>query len=200
MKLRAMAMGLAFFSLIGAAHAGEMSWQEKLENYREEIKGRSIRNLYFFDLTYQSAKISATCTASTAVVGATFVSESMPVFGVISEGIASITSSEYEVFDAESFLSLETAAGVGRGALGGAVVGTAEVFEFLLLWLAGEEDQSFKALKKVYGGTVATAEALFAEQSQCLMSFSKLILVLKEIDSRETDPRNLYFTDEEIMP
>ena len=71
------------------------------------------------------------------------------------------------------------------------MVGVAETLEFVTLWLGGNEKLAYQQLAKVYASTSATAEALFADQGQCMMSLSKLLLVRTEMAKREGGSVNM---------
>lgn len=163
------------------ANAAQNDWQAKLENYKTEIQTISAGQLRWHYAYYVGAAFG-TCALSTVVTGATFVADTVPVTNILAEVIANNTNVDYKTY--ENLVSWETLANTGRGAVGGAAVGVVESLQFVTLWLAGNEAQSFEQLKKAYASTVATAEAVFAEQGKCMMSISKVLLVRAELAKR----------------
>jgi len=164
------------------------AWQQNLEQYKVSLEQVSPAGLQMRQGFYIGAAMT-TCALSVVVTGATFVSDTVPVTNILGEGLANIANPDYETY--EKILSWETLANTGRGMAGGGVVAVAESLEFVVLWLGGNEAQSYEGLKKTYASTVATAEAMFAEQSKCMMSISKVLLTRAEIQKRSQRPSPL---------
>ena len=64
-------------------------------------------------------------------------------------------------------------------------VAVIESLEFIGLWLGGNEAQAFEMVKKTYASTIATANALFADQGQCMMNISKVMITRAELKRRQ---------------
>lgn len=190
-----LALGLFSFSV-----QAEEKWETELETYGQQIQDYGNLRLYANTLGYSSLLVG-TCSASALIVAATAIADTYPILNIVSESVANLTNDEYETLDAEAFLSLETLADTGRGAVGGGVVALAESFEYVFLWLSGREDQSYSGLKEVYKSTVMVSESLFSQQGKCLMSFTKLLITLNEMTYRQESLGPVYQTDDEVtMP
>ena len=175
------------------------NWQVELQEYATNVQTASNFTLALFMGTY-STTVLASCSADVAIVAGSFMIDSFPVFNFISEVFVNIVDENYRSTDFESIISLKAAAQLGRGTLGGAGLSAIEAIEFVLLWLAGEEDRSFEATKKMYASSFATAKALFSKQGQCLMSVSKLLITGRELDIRHAEAEKLWDDNTMIVP
>ena len=158
-------------------------WERELESYASEILNYSKGEL-LFSVTGNSTLMVGTCTANALVVAATAIADTYPLTNFIAESFANMSYAEYETFNAEAFVSLQTLANTGRGTLGGAAVATLESFQFLVLWLSGREDEGFQATKKVYESTLRTFQGVYSRQGKCFQSFAKVYLALSELNHR----------------
>jgi hypothetical protein len=171
---------LLIASLIFAsgANAAQTDWKSELEQYKQHIETLNNGELWVRTAFYSGLSIT-TCTLAAGVTAATFVSDTIPLTNALSEIIANNANPDYQTY--EKIMSVETLANAGRGAAGGAVIGVFETLEFINLWLGGNEELAFNQLKKNYASTIATANALFADQGKCLMSYSKVLLTRVEM-------------------
>ena len=182
MKKLVLIMSLLF---CGAAQANQVpDWKAKLEAYKAGLATATQTGLRVRYGFYAGAAVT-TCALSTVVTAATFVADTVPVTNLASEALANISSPDYQTY--QNILEWENLGNIGRGALGGGPVAVIESLEFVVLWLGGHEAQSFQALKKTYASTFATANALFAEQGQCLMNISKVAITRAELQRRAQD-------------
>lgn len=172
-------------SLSTVAHASNADWADKLERYRQGLKTTTDLNLWVNNTFFTSAAL-ATCSMSAAVVGAAFIADTTPVTNLVAETIANSTVPDYQSY--ESLLSWESLAQLGRGLIGGGPIAMVESLQFVVLWLGGNQDQSFEQAKKVYSSTFKTAESVFANESQCMMSLSRVLLVRREMQARKILP------------
>jgi len=177
---------LASLVFATGAQAATVDWKIQLEDYKQYLQTLDNKQLVVRTAFY-SVKAIATCGASAAMTAAAFVADTAPITGVVSEIIANNANPEYQTW--EKILSVDSLASAARTTAGGGVVGVAEALEFVNLWLGGNEDLAFGQLKKTYASTFATAEALFADQSQCLMSYSKVLLTRVEMQKRGMMPK-----------
>lgn len=175
---------IAALFFASAAQAEQLpDWQQKLINYQSNVTRMTMSGLHVRQAFYITKAI-ATCAASTAVTAAAFTSDTIPLGNILGETIANISDPDYQTY--EALLDWETLANLGRGAAGGAVVGVAEALEYVTLWLGGNEEEAWAALAKNYESSLATANALFAEQGQCMMNLSKVMLTRKELAKRRS--------------
>lgn len=183
---RLLIAALMAVGMMGTAGAAEQeAWQIELQEYEAKVQDYSNFGLTM-RMGWYSSTLLASCSADVVVVAGSFVADTLPVFNFLSEGAANLVDEEYKTIDFDSIISLKAAGELGRGTLGGGLAATLETFEFVFLWLAGEEDRSFEAVKKLYKSSFATANALFAEKGKCMMSFSKLLITGAELDTRQT--------------
>jgi len=179
-------LSILVLGMVGTAFAAgqeleQESWAVELQEYQAAIQTYS--NLHLgLSMAAHSAALVASCSASAVVVAGSFLTESFPVINFFPELFANAVDENYITFPNDEWEWDQAA----RGVAGGAVVSLVDLAEFILLWLAGEEDRSFQSFKKVYASTFAVAETLFAEQGQCLMSFLKLLITGEELDTRQT--------------
>lgn len=167
----------------GAVHAAEVpAWQQKLEAYKASLGGYTNAGLRLHYGFYAGMALT-TCSLSAVVTGATFVADTVPVGNVVSESLANITNPDYQTY--KNILEWENLGAIGRGAVGGGPVAMLETLQFIGLWLGGNEDQAWEGVKKTYASTIATANALFAEQGQCMMSISKVMIIRAELKARQ---------------
>src|SRR5690606_2818219 len=122
--------------------------------------------------------------SSVAITAATFIADTMPIANGVSEVVGNTVDEKYQTQTYESMFSWEALAQYGRGALGGGVIAVVETLEFVTLWLAGNEEASYAAVKKMYASSISTADALFAREGKCLMQISKVALTRKELQKR----------------
>lgn len=177
-----MALSLPAFSQNSTpVQSSKDDWKVELAQFQDGLKGYSNNHVRFL-LGWYGGKMVATCVASAAVTGAVFVADTLPLTNILSEGVGNLSAPDYQTY--ESLLSLETLAAAGRGTLGGGVIALGESLEFVVLWLGGNEEQSWEALAKVYASTAKTADALFAKKSQCVMSMAKAGLAARELGKR----------------
>lgn len=175
-----------FFVILAAglslsAHAAKGDWEAKLENYRQQVQTFSALGLY----VSQAGNISksfAGCTGSVVASAAAFCADTLPLLNPIAETIGNLADQDYQTYG--SLIDWETLANAGRGAAGGGVVASVEALEFVMLWLAGNEDQSFEALKKVYASTFATVDAMFSNDSACYVNLARIQIVRAEWNRR----------------
>ncbi|MCB0385080.1 MAG: hypothetical protein KDD43_06785 [Bdellovibrionales bacterium] len=192
--LIAAAMVVSCFGM--SAQAADVEpWEVELQEYEA-----SLANMSKYSLTWRmglyTSKMLASCSADVVVVAGSFIADTLPVFNFISEGAANLVDEDYKSIDFDSIISLAAAGQAGRGVAGGGFAALWESFEFIFLWLAGEEDRSFEAVKKMYASSFATTKALFAEKGACLMSFSKLLMTGAELDKRQTpEEMNMLFNE-----
>lgn len=185
--------------LLGSAAQADQvpEWQQKLEQYKVSLAEASGAGLQLRQGFYIGAAVT-TCALSTVVTGATFVADTVPLTGVLGEGLANVVAPDYQTY--EKILEWENLANIGRGVIGGGPVAVVESLEFVALWLGGNEAQAFEGLKKTYASTVATANALFAEQGQCMMNISKVLLTRAEIQRRSELPSPLRVPVDMVRP
>ncbi|MCB0367481.1 MAG: hypothetical protein H6624_02875 [Bdellovibrionaceae bacterium] len=190
------AAAIAFGFMGTQVQAAELeAWEVELQEYEA-----SLPNMSKFSLTWRmgmySSKMLAACSADVVVVAGSFIADTLPVFNFISEGAANLVDEDYKSIDFDSIISLAAAGQAGRGVAGGGVAALWESFEFIFLWLAGEQGRSYEAVKKMYSSSFATTKALFAEKGACLMSFSKLLMTGAELDKRQTpEEMNMLFNE-----
>lgn len=189
MKKIVLLISLLMTTLAYAQEEQVPGWKRELEQYRADIQKVHIVDLYLSQGFYVGAAIG-TCSLSAAITGATFVTDTLPVTNILSEGIASVINRDYQTYQ-KNLLEWNNLASLGRGTLGGGVVGVLEALEFVGLWLEGNDDQGFEALKKVYASSFATIDALFSDKSQCVMSISKVMITRAEINRRANVPSPL---------
>ncbi|MCC7403331.1 MAG: hypothetical protein IT288_02950 [Bdellovibrionales bacterium] len=158
-------------------------WEAELQAYEAKVPQMSSARLALA-MTGQTTKLIAACSADAVVVMASFVMDTLPVANLVSEGITNLVDKNYETLDFESWLSFAAAGQLGRGVAGGGVAAILESAEFLFLWLAGEEERSYEAVKKMYASSFATVNALFAQKGACMMSFAKLVILGNELEER----------------
>lgn len=198
--MKKLILAVLAMSALSSSSWASNDWEQELVDYSQQVQQYSLARLYVNTVGYSSMMLG-TCSASVAIVAAAGIADTYPVLGVVAEGLANLSASEYETFDSEAFFSLETLANTGRGTLGGGLVAAGESFEYIFLWLSGREDEGFDALGKVYASTVAAGESLFSEKGKCLMSFSKLAMTLKEVEYRhQMTPDPVYTDDDRLMP
>lgn len=191
---------MAAASVSATVEAKELApWQLELQNYQSQLPHMSKLGLTV-RVGFYSGTALASCSTDALVAGASFVSDTLPAFNLLSEGVANLVDPNYSSIDFESILSLRAAADISRGTLGGALVAVYESLEFVLLWLAGEEERSFEAVKKLYSSSIATTEALFARKAKCMMSFSKIALTGAELEKRQTPHQDQSFLIEYSLP
>lgn len=183
------------FALSSNAHAAK-DWQAELAAFEKSLPTRYTGSLWMSHAWYSGAS-TTTCLASVAMTGAAFVADTLPVVNGLSEYIGVTVDPQYQTHTYESILSWEAAAQAGRGLMGGGVTGVAEALQYvLLLKLAGREDEAFDGLSKMYASSFATANALFANQGQCMMNLAKNTLLRRELyirmgrATREPNPTN----------
>ncbi len=179
---------IASMVFASGAQAAQVDWKTQLEDYKTHIQTLNNGQLVLRTAFYSGMSI-ATCTLAAGMTAAAFVSDTAPITNVLAEVIANNANPDYQTF--EKIWSVETLANTARGTVGGGVVGVAEALEFVNLWLGGNTDLAFGQLKKAYASTYATAEALFADQGQCLMSYSKVLLTRIEMQKRGMMPAPL---------
>ncbi len=173
---------LLSLTLSAAAHADQApAWQQKLEAYKVSLDQSTNAGLQVRQGYYIGAAVT-TCALSTVVTGATFVADTVPLTSILGEGLANVANPDYMTY--KQIMEWETLAGMGRGTVGGAGVAVIESLEFVVLWLAGNETQAFEGLKKNYASSFATMESLFAQQGQCMMNISKVLITRAEIARR----------------
>lgn len=176
--LLAIAMAFSF----SATAATPVDWKGDFDRYRDSLKSATYLGLHAYRAGQASVAVGS-CSLSTFIVGVTAAADTFPGVGnIAAEAIANMSNVDYKTY--ENLLEWERAADIGRGLLGGAIVGPAESLEFLLRLLAGRPNESFQALSKVYASTFATMDALFAEESLCVMSISKVGIITAEMKSR----------------
>ena len=127
-------------------------------------------------------KSFAGCTGSVVAIAAALCADTLPLTNPIAETIGNLADQDYKTY--QSLMDWETLANLGRGTVGGAAVAPVEALEFVLLWLAGNEDQSFEALKKVYGSTFATIDAMMSNDSACYVNLARVQIVRAEWQRR----------------
>lgn len=170
----------------GAAQADQIpAWQQKLETYRAGLEQATPAGLQVRRGFYIGAALT-TCALSTVVTGATFVADTVPVTNLLAEPVANIVTPDYQTY--QNILEWENLANIGRGTIGGAPVAVIESLEFVVLWLGGNQALAFEGLKKTYASTITTANTLFADQGQCMMNISKVLLTHAEIKRRAQLP------------
>ena len=166
----------------GVAQAAEApKWTVELENYKNGLAsatdfGLKVRQEWFI------GKTLATCALSAVVTGATFITDTVPVTNFLGEGVANVANPNYQTFP--NWIEWQSLASLGRGTVGGGSIAVVESLEFVVLWLGGNESQAYTQLKKTYASTVATVEALFAKESQCMMSMAKIYITVAEMQRR----------------
>ena len=180
-------MKIAIWSLLlalpMASQAQAKDWQAELEAFRAKESTRYTGTLWVRQAGFITAA-GITCGASVAVTAAAFIADTAPVVNGLAEVIGTTVEPQYQTNTYNTIASWEAAGQFGRGLAGGAVIGVAESLEFVTLWLAGNEDQSFKALSKMYASSFATAGAMFSHQSQCMMNLSKILIIRSELNKR----------------
>lgn len=168
------------------AQAAQVDWKTQLEDYKLHVE--TLRNE---QLTLRAAGYTVmaigTCSASAAMAAAAFVADTTPITGVLSEIIANNANPDYQTW--QKILSLDSLASLTRTTVGGGAVGVYEALEFVNLWLGGNENLAWEQLAKTYGSTIATVNSLFANQSKCLMSYSKVLLTRVEMRKRGMLPQ-----------
>lgn len=175
-----------FFVILAAglslsAHAAKGDWTAKLEKYRQDVQTFSAIELY----VSQAGNVSKTflgCTGSVVASAAAFCADTIPLLNPVAETIGNLADQDYQTYG--SLLDWENLANAGRGSVGGAAVASVEALEFVLLWLAGNEEQSFEALKKVYASTFATVDAMFSNDSACYVNLGRIQIVRAEWQRR----------------
>jgi hypothetical protein len=170
------------------AFAQQVDWKSQLESYKGKLASVSDAGL-MGRWAYQAGKVMTTCSASAAVTAATFIADTAPLTAPLAELITKSSNPDYQVY--ETLLSWESLSATGRGVAGGGVVAIAESLQFVTLWLAGNEAQSYQAIAKIYQSTFATAEAVFAKQGQCMMSIARVSLIRLEMNRRSGAPVHL---------
>lgn len=163
------------------AQAAQVDWKTELENYSLHVETLRDNQLTLRAAGYSVMAI-ATCGTSAAMAAAAFIADTAPITGVLSEVIANTANPDYESW--QKIFSLDSLAGTTRTAVGGAAVGVWDVLGFINLWLGGNEHLAFEQLAKTYASTIATANSLFASQSKCVMSYSKVLLTRIEMRKR----------------
>lgn len=167
----------------GAVHADQVpAWQQKLEAYKASLADSTNAGLRVRYGFYAGMALT-TCALSTAVTAATFVTDTVPLTNVASEALANVINPDYQTY--QNILEWENLGAIGRGAVGGGPVAVIESLEFVGLWLGGNEAQAFEMVKKTYASTIATANALFADQGQCMMNISKVLITRAELKRRQ---------------
>lgn len=159
-----------------AAGARQVETTAELENYRQYLKTVTGPGLYFC-YADNIARVGGTCSLSLALTGAAFFSDTVPLINPVAEWIGNKANKNYSTYD--TILSWETLANTGRGALGGGVIAGYEVFDFLVKYAAGEK-MEWEQLKKVYASSFAVKDAVFSDDSRCLVSLEKLAMVRVE--------------------
>lgn len=169
-----------------AAQAANVDWKTELENYKLHIETLRNEQLSLRTAGYTVMAIG-TCSASAAMAAAAFVADTTPITGVLSEVIANNANPDYQTW--QKILSLDSLASLTRTTVGGGAVGVYEALEFVNLWLGGNENLAWEQLAKTYASTISTVNALFASQSKCLMSYSKVLLTRVEMRKRGMLPQ-----------
>lgn len=165
-----------------SAIAAPVDWKADLDAYRASVKNSSYTMLVVYRAANAAAAVSS-CSTSLFFVGVSALADTFPGVGnIASESIANMANVDYQTY--QNLLEWDRAADVGRGLLGGGVVGGLESMEFVFRLLAGHPNESFSGLAKVYASTFATMDALFAEESLCVMSQQKVAVLAVEMASR----------------
>lgn len=171
--------------LSSVAFAGQRDWQAELAQYQESLKTTPTWQLYLLNPYWVSAAF-ATCTESTIAVAAAFAADTIPGSNPAAEYIAHVANPDYQSY--QDLKSWETAASLVRGTVGGGAVAVNDTLKFVLQCLAGNPELGYQDFQKVYASTFATAQALFANQGECMMSLSKVVLIEKEAATRKILP------------
>lgn len=164
------------------AQAEAVDWVIQLENYRSEVTTYTAQQLFWSNFGNYS-KVVVGCAGAGALTGIAFVTDTVPVTNPVAEWFANKSNSRYETYRA--FWSWETMANVGRGTMGGAVVGAYESWEWFSLWLKGDTSTAYSELSKVYESSFATFNAMFAREGACYMNIMRVGVVRAEYRRRE---------------
>ena len=181
-------IALSLLTLGFNSYAEEELWAKEIQQYEKDLADRGTLNL-LGGLGSNVTKAAASCSGSALTTVVTYILDTVPVTGALAEVIANIADSDggYETIDMENLLSLKTFLDTGRGTLGGGVVMTGETLEWALLWLLGDEDiegVTYQATRKLYESSNLVEAELFAEDSACVGSITKIKLVAGEINRR----------------
>lgn len=178
-------MVIAAMLFAGAVQAEEPKWKAQLENYKADMQSVSTSALYVYNGVH-SLKAMGTCSANVAIAASAFIGDTLPLGAlVISEPIANGADPNYESY--QQFWSWENLGNLFKGLGGGVTVAGYDAVNWIFLWLGGNEDQAFEALKNTYASSWAATEKLFAEQGQCMMSVAKVALIRMEMRNRGID-------------
>lgn len=186
---------LALFLGLGTMAQAErlQPWQLKLQQYQSHLTEVSNSGL-LARIGGQSGLLLATCSADFLLTGSSVIAETLPIANKLSEGLAGIVDSQYISVDFDSILDLGFLGQLTPNSFGGGITGIAESVEFVIQWLAGEEDRSFQQTPKIYQSTITTVNRLFSEQGICMMSLSKLKLTVAELKRRPAVELDLYLS------
>lgn len=171
--------------LSSVAFAGQRDWQAELAQYQESLKTTPTWQLYILNPYWVGSAIT-TCAPATFAVAAAFAADTFPGSNPAAEYIAHAANPDYKSY--EDLRSWETAAGLVRGTVGGAAVAVNDTLKFVLQFLSGNADLGYQDFQKVYASTFATAQSLFANQGECMMSLSKVLLIENEASTRKILP------------
>lgn len=168
-------------ALSTTVHAEAGDWADKIDDYKRQVKIAPNHLLWVHNLFYTSGAV-ATCSMSAAVVGATFVGDTVPVGNIVAETIANVANADYKTYDA--LMSWETLAQLMRGTAGGGAVALVESLEFVVQWLGGQEERSFKSLRENYASTFNTMDTVMSKEGQCVTNIMRVLMVRKEMQAR----------------
>lgn len=176
--------------IAGAAHADAPDWQGALEQYKKEVQAATNGGLWGRHAFY-AVNATATCSLSAVITGAAFIADTAPMTNIVAELIGNTADPAYRTY--ESIWDWKTLEQTALGVAGGGAIGMVETLEFITLWLGGNEHLAFNKLKQNYASTIATANSVFANQGQCMMSISKILITRTEMRNRGllTQPVNM---------
>lgn len=179
---------LVVLALLGASissfaktQKNDLKWVNELKLYNYELQSASRERLTW-NLAVESVKMAATCGSDVMLIGASFLADTFPVVGAVSEAIANILDGKYETADYDSLVSWAAAKQGVRGTAGGGMTAVVESLEYVMLYLTGDTSQAYEATSKVYESSLATLNKLLSNNAPCMMSLNKMSLVLNQLE------------------
>ncbi len=159
-----------------SANAAKVDSATELENYRLELKTVSSARLYSYaaDAIVRS---TGNCSLSTVLTIGAFVTDTVPLTNPVAEWLGNSSNQRYSTYN--TLWSWETLANTGRGAVGGAGIAAYEAAEALVKYAAGEEI-TWEQLSQVYASSFAVSDAVFGQESRCMVNLAKLTMVRVE--------------------
>lgn len=182
-KVLLMALALGFSV---AAHA---DWQKDLQDYRTDIATRSSADLVAYYLGNLTKSVGVCTFSAAGQTTAAAIFDTLPSTNFIAELLANETNPDYQTLNSEGLIANITDwhnyYNAVRSSLGGANIAILEFAHYFERWLSGtQETVTFENLKENYASTYATAEALFAPQGQCNMTYAKELILVTEMKHR----------------